>query len=77
MTSNSPTAVTEIRDTLLGRGVQVLDAPAGGGVAAARQGSLLLLVGGEAEASVGRFVAISERTVAGNMARTGSTWEKP
>jgi 3-hydroxyisobutyrate dehydrogenase len=49
MTSNSPTAVTEIRDTLLGRGVQVLDAPVGGGVAAARQGSLLLLVGGKAE----------------------------
>jgi 3-hydroxyisobutyrate dehydrogenase len=49
MTSNSPTAVTEVRDTLLGRGVQVLDAPVGGGVAAARQGSLLLLVGGKAE----------------------------
>jgi 3-hydroxyisobutyrate dehydrogenase len=49
MTSNSPAAVTEIRATLLGRGVQVLDAPAGGGVAAARQGALQLLVGGEAE----------------------------
>ncbi len=49
MTSNSPTAVTEIRDALLDRGVQVLDAPAGGGVTAARQGRLQLLVGGEAE----------------------------
>lgn len=49
MTSNSPAAVTEIRDALLGRGVQVLDAPAGGGVAAARQGTLQFLVGGEAE----------------------------
>jgi 3-hydroxyisobutyrate dehydrogenase len=49
MTSNSPAAVTEIRDALLGRGIQVLDAPAGGGVAAARQGTLQLLVGGEAE----------------------------
>jgi 3-hydroxyisobutyrate dehydrogenase len=49
MTSNSPAAVAEIRDALLDRGVQVLDAPAGGGVAAARQGSLQLLVGGEAE----------------------------
>jgi 3-hydroxyisobutyrate dehydrogenase len=49
MTSNSPTAVTKIRNALLDRGVQVLDAPAGGGVAAARQGSLQLLVGGQAE----------------------------
>jgi len=49
MTSNSPAAVTEIRDGLLGRGVHVLDAPAGGGVAAARQGTLQLLVGGQAE----------------------------
>jgi 3-hydroxyisobutyrate dehydrogenase len=49
MTSNSPAAVTEIRNVLLDRGVQVLDAPAGGGVAAARQGSLQLLVGGQAE----------------------------
>ena len=49
MTSNSPAAVTEIREALLDRGIQVLDAPAGGGVAAARQGTLQLLVGGEAE----------------------------
>ena len=49
MTSNSPDAVTAIRSALLDRGVQVLDAPAGGGVAAARQGSLQLLVGGQAE----------------------------
>ena len=35
MTSNSPAAATEIRLALLDRGVQVLDAPAGGGVAAA------------------------------------------
>jgi 3-hydroxyisobutyrate dehydrogenase len=48
MTSNSPAAVTEIRDALLDRGVQVLDAPPGGGVTAARQGRLQLLVGGEA-----------------------------
>lgn len=49
MTSNSPTAVTEIRDAVLDRGVQVLDAPAGGGVTAARHGTLQLLVGGEAQ----------------------------
>lgn len=48
MTSNSPSAMTEIRDMLLDRGVQVLEAPAGGGVAAARRGTLQLLVGGEA-----------------------------
>jgi len=49
MTSNSPAAVTDIRNALLDRGVQVLEAPAGGGVAAARQGGLQLLVGGQAE----------------------------
>jgi 3-hydroxyisobutyrate dehydrogenase len=49
MTSNSPAAMTEVRDAVLDRGVQVLDAPAGGGVAAAQHGSLQLLVGGEAQ----------------------------
>ena len=49
MTSNSPAAMTEVRDAVLGRGVQVLDAPAGGGVAAARHGALELLVGGQAQ----------------------------
>ena len=49
MTSNSPTAMTEVRNAVLGRGVQVLDAPAGGGVAAARHGALQLLVGGQAQ----------------------------
>jgi RNA polymerase sigma factor (sigma-70 family) len=49
MTSNSPAAMTEVRDAVLGRGVRVLDAPAGGGVAAAQRGSLQLLVGGEAQ----------------------------
>jgi 3-hydroxyisobutyrate dehydrogenase len=49
MTSNSPAAMAEIRDALLDRGVQVLEAPAGGGVAAAQQGTLHLLVGGEAQ----------------------------
>ena len=49
MTSNSPAAVAEIRAMLLGRGVQVLDAPVAGGAAAARQGVVQLLVGGEAE----------------------------
>ena len=48
MTSNSPAAMTEIRDAVLGRGVQVLDAPVGGGVAAAWHGALQLLVGGQA-----------------------------
>jgi 3-hydroxyisobutyrate dehydrogenase len=47
MTSNSPGAMTEVRNVVLGRGVQVLDAPAGGGPAAARHGALQLLVGGE------------------------------
>jgi 3-hydroxyisobutyrate dehydrogenase len=50
MTSNSPAAMTDIRDVLLDQGVQVLDAPVGGGVTAAEQGSLQLLVGGQAQA---------------------------
>jgi 3-hydroxyisobutyrate dehydrogenase len=49
MTSNSPAAMTGIQQMLLARGVQVLEAPAGGGVEAARQGDLQLLVGGDAE----------------------------
>src|SRR5256885_547253 len=49
MTSNSPAAMTGIQQALLARGVQVLEAPAGGGVEAAGQGTLQLLVGGDAE----------------------------
>jgi 3-hydroxyisobutyrate dehydrogenase len=49
MTSNSPAAMTEIQQTLLARGVQVLEAPVGGGVAAATQGTLQILAGGDAE----------------------------
>jgi 3-hydroxyisobutyrate dehydrogenase len=49
MTSNSPAAMTDIQQTLLDRGVQVLEAPAGGGMEAAEQGDLQLLVGGDAE----------------------------
>jgi 3-hydroxyisobutyrate dehydrogenase len=47
MTSNSPAAMTDVRGVLLDRGVQVLEAPMGGGVDAAEQGTLRLLVGGE------------------------------
>jgi 3-hydroxyisobutyrate dehydrogenase len=49
MTSNSPAAMTEVRAAVLDRGVQVLDAPAGGGVTAAARGDLQLLVGGQAQ----------------------------
>jgi 3-hydroxyisobutyrate dehydrogenase len=49
MTSNSPAAMTGIQQMLMARGVQVLEAPAGGGVEAAEQGDLQFLVGGAAE----------------------------
>jgi 3-hydroxyisobutyrate dehydrogenase len=49
MTSNSPAAMAGIQQELLARGVQVLEAPAGGGPEAAWQGNLQLLVGGDAE----------------------------
>jgi 6-phosphogluconate dehydrogenase-like protein len=42
--------MTEIRDAVLGGGVQILDAPVGAGVAAAQHGCLHLLVGGQAQA---------------------------
>jgi 3-hydroxyisobutyrate dehydrogenase len=49
MTSNSPAAMTGIQQTLLARGVHILEAPVGGGAADAAQGTLQVLVGGDAE----------------------------
>jgi 3-hydroxyisobutyrate dehydrogenase len=48
MTSNSPMAVRPIRELALERGVELLDAPAGGGVQAAHERRLQLFVGGDA-----------------------------
>ncbi len=48
MTSNSPAAARPVREQALQRGVEVLDAPVGGGIAAAHAGTLQLFVGGEA-----------------------------
>lgn len=48
MTSNSPAAVRPIQERAMKQGVEVLEAPVGGGIAAARDGSLQLFVGGEA-----------------------------
>jgi 3-hydroxyisobutyrate dehydrogenase len=50
MTSNSPVAVRPIREQAMKRGVEVLEAPVSGGIAAAREGRLQLFVGGEASA---------------------------
>ena len=50
MTSNSPVAVRPIREQAIEKGVEVLEAPVGGGTAAAREGTLQLFVGGEASA---------------------------
>jgi 3-hydroxyisobutyrate dehydrogenase len=47
MTSNSPIAAGPIRERALARGLQVLEAPVGGGVRAAREGTLKLFVGGD------------------------------
>jgi 3-hydroxyisobutyrate dehydrogenase len=49
MTSNSPMAVRPIRELALARGIGVLDAPAGGGVQAARERRLQLFAGGDAD----------------------------
>jgi 3-hydroxyisobutyrate dehydrogenase len=50
MTSNSPAAARPIREQAVEQGVEVLEAPVGGGIAAAREGKLQLFVGGEASA---------------------------
>jgi 3-hydroxyisobutyrate dehydrogenase len=47
MTSNSPAAARVLAADAMARGIGVLDAPAGGGVRAARAGTLQLFVGGD------------------------------
>jgi 3-hydroxyisobutyrate dehydrogenase len=47
MTSNSPEVARPLAAAARARGIGVLDAPAGGGVAAARAGTLQLFVGGD------------------------------
>jgi 3-hydroxyisobutyrate dehydrogenase len=47
MTSSSPAAVRPVRERAIEAGVQVLEAPVGGGVQAARKGTLQLFVGGD------------------------------
>lgn len=59
MTSNSPAAVRPVREQAMKQGVDVLEAPAGGGIAAAREGTLQLFVGGEASV-VERYRAVLE-----------------
>jgi 3-hydroxyisobutyrate dehydrogenase len=59
MTSNSPAAARPIREQAMEQGVEVLEAPVGGGIAAAREGRLQLFVGGEA-AAVERHRAVLE-----------------
>jgi len=48
MTSSSPAAVRPVRERAIAARVQMLEAPAGGGVQAAREGRLQLFVGGDA-----------------------------
>ena len=48
MTSNSPAAVRPIQEQAMNQGVAVLEAPVGGGIAAARAGTLQLFIGGAA-----------------------------
>lgn len=47
MTTSNPAAAAPIRERAIARGVQVLEAPAGGGVQAARDGRLQLFIGGD------------------------------
>ena len=50
MSSNSPAAARPVQEQAMQRGVEVLEAPVGGGIAAAQAGTLQLFVGGEASA---------------------------
>jgi len=50
MTSNSPAAARPIREQAIEQGVEVLEAPVGGGITAAREGKLQLFLGGAASA---------------------------
>jgi len=50
MTSNSPAAARPVQEQAMQRGVEVLEAPVSGGIAAAQEGTLQLFVGGEATA---------------------------
>lgn len=49
MTSNTPDAAEPVRSRALARGVDVLEAPVGGGVEAARAGTLKVFAGGPEE----------------------------
>jgi 3-hydroxyisobutyrate dehydrogenase len=66
MTSASPAAIRPVREQAVGQGVEVLEAPVGGGVEAAGQGTLQLFVGGEA-ATLERYRPLLE--VLGDPAR--------
>lgn len=48
MSSNSPAAMLRLQKLAETRGIEVLEAPAGGGIQAAREGRLQLFVGGDA-----------------------------
>lgn len=50
MSSSSPAVIRPIREQAIGQGIEVLEAPVGGGIAAAREGTLQLFVGGDAAA---------------------------
>jgi 3-hydroxyisobutyrate dehydrogenase len=59
MTSSSPAAARPLREQAMRQGVEVLEAPVGGGIAAAQEGKLQLFVGGDASA-VERHRAVLE-----------------
>lgn len=71
MTSNSPEAAAPLRELVLARGVAVLDAPAGGGVQAARAGRLQLFVGGDARVLARHRPLLESLTGPGRIAHVG------
>jgi 3-hydroxyisobutyrate dehydrogenase len=49
MSSNSPAGARPVQDQVISQGADVLEAPVGGGIQAAREGRLQLFVGGDAD----------------------------
>src|SRR2546429_7463583 len=76
MTTNSPAAARPLQEQAIEQGVEVLEAPVGGGIAAAREGKLQLFVGGAA-AAVERHRALLEVLGdPGRIVHTGGHWHR-
>jgi 3-hydroxyisobutyrate dehydrogenase len=70
MTSNSPAAVRPVWEQAMRQGVEVVEAPVAGGIAAAGEGRLQLFVGGEAS-TVARHRALLGKSMSATLTCCG------